>query len=448
MAPLSGPAGRGKARRAGPAAPPAVARWALAAACALATLAGVCTNASAGTPAVKSSLRLTVSPRVSALDTPLYVSVSGLAPGGRTTLVVTSVDANGIKWVSSSTFVAGPSGTVGPATSASVAGSYEGTDAMGPIDFMTASGHPGALYSWWPAKCCSWSKALDFTFRASSGRAAATVTVRRGPGAPVKAQYLNMRGAGFVGSFWRPAAGRGNRPAVLEIYGSVAGYNDYGAWFASRAYPTLDIAYFGAPGLPEQLKDVPLEYFANALRWLARQPEVDPARMWVMGISYGSEAALLLGAHYPRLVHGVAAMVPNDLASCAAFVCNGPAWTFAGRPVPYAPVAGDSDPRDDPAAEIPVDRIRGPVLVDCGGDDMLWRSCPSAQTIMAELSAARRPYPRLILRYQQAGHGVGTPPPYVPGVASTVTDTNGETLLSNPVALAAQWPKLLAFLRN
>jgi hypothetical protein len=40
--------------------------------------------------------------------------------------------------------VAGRSGTVNPTISAPVAGSYTGTDAMGPIDFMTATGHSGA----------------------------------------------------------------------------------------------------------------------------------------------------------------------------------------------------------------------------------------------------------------------------------------------------------------
>ncbi len=393
-------------------------------------------------------LHLAVSPSGSVLDTPLGISVSGLAPGRRVTLDVTSVDARGVKWSSSSTFVASSTGTVDPATSASVAGSYKGLGPMGPVDFMTAPSRSGELYSWWPDKCCSWSKALKFTFSVSSGHAHAAVTVRRGPGLPVTASYQDMPGAGFVGNFWQPPVGRRGHAAILEVYGSVAGYNDYGAWFASRGYPTLDLAYFGAPGLPTQLKDIPLEYFAKALRWLARQPGVDPGRVWVMGISYGSEAALLLGVHYPHLVHAVAAMVPNDLASCAAYVCDGPAWTFGGRPVPYARPAGDSVPADNPAAEIPVAQIRGPVLLDCGGYDMLWRSCPSAETIMAELAAAHRRYPRVLLRYPQAGHGVGTPLPYWPGVASPIADTNGETSLSNAVALADQWPKLLAFLQN
>ena len=96
----------------------------------------------------------------------------------------------------------------------------------------------------------------------------------------------------------------------------------------------LDLAYFGEPGLPATLKDIPLEYFARALRWLDRQPQVLKGHTYVMGASRGSEAALLLGAHYPTLVHGVIANSPSDV-SFESFPRGGSAaWTLHGRPVP------------------------------------------------------------------------------------------------------------------
>ena len=79
-------------------------------------------------------------------------------------------------------------------------------------------------------------------------------------------------------------------------------------------YPTLDIAYFDEPGLPSALRDIPLEYFARALRWLAHQPDVIANQLYVSGVSRGSEAALLLAVHYPKLVHGVIASSPSDLS--------------------------------------------------------------------------------------------------------------------------------------
>jgi pimeloyl-ACP methyl ester carboxylesterase len=112
-----------------------------------------------------------------------------------------------------------------------------------------------------------------------------------------------------------------------------------GALLASHGYPTLDLAYFGESGLREL--PVSLEYFATALRWLGRRPGVNPSREWVMGSSMGSEAALLLGVHYPKIVHGVVALSPNNLA-------EGSTWTFGGKAVP------DME-------QIPVAKIRGPV---------------------------------------------------------------------------------------
>ena len=51
--------------------------------------------------------------------------------------------------------------------------------------------------------------------------------------------------------------------------------------------------------------------------------------------SRGSEAALLLGVYYPHLVHAVAAVVPSSVALCSYPLCDGPAWTLHGKPVPY-----------------------------------------------------------------------------------------------------------------
>ncbi|HSR22267.1 MAG TPA: hypothetical protein VLW53_01865 [Candidatus Eisenbacteria bacterium] len=42
---------------------------------------------------------------------------------------------------------------------------------------------------------------------------------------------------------------------------------------------------------------------------------MDPARLLVMGASRGGEAALLLGADFPDLIHAVAAYVPSSSAN-------------------------------------------------------------------------------------------------------------------------------------
>jgi dienelactone hydrolase len=173
----------------------------------------------------------------------------------------------------------------------------------------------------------------------------------------------------------------------LVIGGSDGGLTtvDEAALLASHGYPAMALAYFRAPGLPRELKDIPLEYFARALRRLRARPDVDPRHAVVVGVSRGGEASLLIGATYPRLVHGVAALVPSNVVNPATDGRSA-AWTLGSRPLPHIrPVDfGDPDPVRTPEAVIRAERIAGPVLTASGGVDALWpstttpRPCTSA----------------------------------------------------------------------
>jgi dienelactone hydrolase len=118
---------------------------------------------------------------------------------------------------------------------------------------------------------------------------------------------------------------------------------------ASRGYPTLDLAYFGAPDLPSRLERIPIEYFEKALRWLAARPEVDPQRVFVLGRSRGAELALLLGTMFPSLVYGVAAYSPSSVVNPAPDGTTA-AWTYEGRAVPpFGPMSsGMRNPPEHP----------------------------------------------------------------------------------------------------
>jgi dienelactone hydrolase len=300
-----------------------------------------------------------------------------------------------------------------------------------------------------------WGKGpFGFQFRATSGTETASLTVQRSFGSPYQVTPETLDREGFVGEYFSPMTpSRGAHAAVLVFGGSEGGLGSVllAATLAAHGYPALDIAYFKEPGLPQSLEGIPLGYFAKALRWLGSRPGVDSGRLWVDGVSRGSEAALLLGAHYPGLVHGVVALVPSDAAICSYPGCAGPAWTFQGKAVPYTVQFDDPHPTDDPAAVIPVDRIRGPVFLDCGGLDQVWYSCPYAEAIMAELAAAHDPYPRVLMVSQEGGHGSAlADPPYEPGLAEYDWGANlaGATAVANDLAWAAQWPRFIDFLKN
>ena len=348
-----------------------------------------------------------------------------------------------MRWSSQEVFVADASGAVDPATAAPRSGNYEGIDAMGPIEFMTRSGTGGGLpYFWGKAP-------RDFTVTVTAGSTtvASTTVTRQGVDPAVSVLDEPLSAHGFVGQYWTAAGGGHTHPAVMEFGGSNGGLDGQvtAGLLASHGFATLDVAYFGEPGLPSSLSAIPLEYFATALRWLAAQPGVDANHIYVLSASRGSEAALLLGAYYPAIVHGVVASVPSNVALCSYPGCGGPAWTLGGRALPYTRQFNNEHPTDAPEAVIPVERIRGPVLVTCGGGDRVWMSCPFASAIVDRLTAHGDTHTHQLFSYPDAGHGIGALAPYEPGL-STAGRLAGTRPSANALAVAQLWPQILNFL--
>jgi hypothetical protein len=81
-----------------------------------------------------------------------------------------------------------------------------------------------------------------------------------------------------------------------------------------------------------------------------------------------------------------------------------PAWTLRGRPLAaVTPSAfGQPNPPGQARAVIPVERIRGPVLLTCGGQDLRWPSCGYVEALTARLRAHGFTHPVTALRYPDA----------------------------------------------
>lgn len=213
---------------------------------------------------------------------------------------------------------------------------------------------------------------------------------------PVTLRRLTVGRDGVYGVLAMPTDLRRRTPAVVTFGGSDGGNGTVplARAFASEGFPALAIAYFKAPGLPRQLDRIPLEYFARAVRTLARRPDVDPARVALAGASRGGEAALLVASTYPKLVHGAIALVPDYQTNSG--------WTLHGRPVPYDRV-------------IPVERIRGPVLTASGGRDQVWSSSVYTDQIELRLRDSDFRYAHTRLNFPNAGHRLlGTAPTLFP----------------------------------
>lgn len=270
-------------------------------------------------------------------------------------------------------------------------------------------------------------------------------------------------GPGMVGIFYPPPEGR--RDVVLVLGGSEGGIQGSGPLakrLAEHGFGALALAYFGTPGLPQALKNVPLESLEAGVDWLRAQPGIGPRRMPVFGISKGGEAALLLASHDPRLC-AVVAGVPSSVVWAGIDIAH-PAtpvtvssWTLAGKGlafVPYAegPFRGVRDLYDRslakaaPEAAIPVEKIKGPILLISGKSDQLWPSNPMSEAVMARLDAKHFAFARQHLAYENAGHAAVGPPLAADSPNMARLASLGGTVEGNQAARIDGWPKILAFL--
>jgi dienelactone hydrolase len=387
---------------------------------------------------------ISVSAAQALLDVPVSVSIHGLPPGARTTVTASARDDSGTTWTSSAQFQASAAGAVS-LQQPSLAGSYTGVNPLGLLEFMT----PPTMtlsneYFLQPAT------GYDLTFVASvAGRPLATASTHRQSWqqAGVTKRQLRPAGDQVYGELFSPADTGTRHPAVLLLGGSEGGMSMgfMAGMLAAHGYPALSLAYFKEPGLPQSLANIPLEYFTRALALLRRQPGVDPKHVLVFGVSRGSEAALLLGSHYPQLVNGVIAGVPSSVVNRGFPDGSKFAWTQGGKPVPAAAATEFMNPSPaDPRAVIPVERIRGPVLLACAMLDQEWPSCLYEKAITARLRSHHFGYPVTALRYPDAGHEVGS----MDAIFSVTVlgFSHGGSLAGNQTALADAHAHLLRFL--
>ena len=255
-------------------------------------------------------------------------------------------------------------------------------------------------------------------------------------------------------------------PALLVLGGSIGGLspatNDVSKALQAEGFSVLHFSYFRGPGQNPRAELIPVESFDNALAWLRRQPEVDPARLGIVGISKGAEAALVVAIRHPELKAVIAALPSSVVWPGIVWGgANGPidsSWSEAGKPlphmphVPYDPSKGGTMADNyaaslkalpqHPEAAIPVEKIAGRLLLVCGEQDETWPSCPMSQQIQARLREHRRPEATLLL-YKDAGHRAFGPPlpPEHPRILSGAAPKNLNAVLAD------SWKNTLTFLK-
>jgi dienelactone hydrolase len=301
-----------------------------------------------------------------------------------------------------------------------------------------------------------------------------------------------VRHDGLVGVLFHPEPASDSTatlPGVLMLGGAEGGLHEIDAAFlAERGYAALALAYYGLPGLPGVLKDVPLEYFATALDYLRGHWRVDPQRIGIVGGSKGGEAALLVAATFP----GIGAVV---CLAGSGYVTQGisqsvytgsfreimttpvASWTYQGHELPYLPNvmtpraesaldAGEpvalswtkpdltANPDLVEAATIPVENIDGAVLLVVGADDIGGYGVAFHDVAARRLEAHKHPHTWRHIVHPGAGHNIIAPPdgkgpqPTTGPGPSGITFLNGGTPEIDLRARADTWRETLDFLQQ
>lgn len=395
--------------------------------------------------------RLEVTPDDVLIDETFRIVLSGAPPRREVTI---RMDADRGMWLSSATFRSDEQGRV------------EVPDATRFV-WSAARGQTAP-----PARAGFATQRLVFTADID-GRPAATATLTRRV-MPEGVRIVPVRERGLVATAYYPPGPR-RRPAMIVLPGSTGGLPAPAAFpggLASRGYVVLGLAYFNAEGLPPLLHNIPLEYFATAVDWLKSQTEVDPERIGVLGTSRGGELALLLGASYPSLFRVIVANVPSSVVWPGLSDDSAtPAWTLAGKAIPHLPaqfnevdlkVGGRErflrrmqDVEAVRRAEIPVERIRAPLLMFSGKDDQLWPSDLFAERVVTRLQQHTFGYPVEHYSYDNAGHQITRPHVPTSGVrvvrphpVSKRPNMAGGTPEGQARANEDSWARLLAFLEK
>lgn len=465
---------------------------------------------------VSATIRFEISPNPAFVDQEVRLCLTGASPSYVVRIRAATLDDDNRPWSSHADFRADASRAIALSSAAPISGDYKGVSPMGLLWSMHLAAehrHGRAIF----AKKTVAPNVVEFSAEAND-HTVASASLQRiflSPGTEIRdlridalAQNENLPVGSHNGGsaaarsgdipdghliarlFIPPAeasrASASKFPVVIVLGGSGGGFDlDKAAVLSRHGFATLALAYFGVPPLPSWLHRVPLDYFEAALAWLATHPELDMNRLGVLGVSRGAELSLLLASTFPQ-IRAVVAFAPSSVAWAAGGREKEtgeeiPAWTFRGAPVPFAslplrgfmlrsavPVVVFRRPvffrnlfraafRNREAVArgtIPVENIRGPILLVTGGDDHLWPAPEMAEAILARLKSKGFAHSAGHLHYPRAGHMLRYP--FLPTTCRESRNPHlrnakfsyGGTPAADAAAQADSWPRAIAFLQQ
>lgn len=213
------------------------------------------------------------------------------------------------------------------------------------------------------------------------------------------------------------AAPAGARPAVLFVHGGPWhrdrwGYDGMTQWMANRGYAVLQVNFRGSTGYGKAFLNAGNRQWAGAMRtdlldardWLVTQGLADPARIGILGGSYGGYAVLTALAFSPDAFRcGVDIVGPSNLQTLLASIP--PYWQPLLK-VFHERMGEDPDFLATQSPLFKAGEIRAPLLIAQGANDPRVKRQESDQ-IVAALRANAIPVTYVI--FPDEGHGFANP---------------------------------------
>lgn len=393
--------------------------------------------------------KLVVEPKEVMVDESVRIVVEEAPPKSRVEVIASLTDEKGRVWKSSGVFESDEKGRVDVSALAPVEGSYREVDGMGLFWSMALKGKE---------KDCTIfrHRGLEPIEVAIAAKLDNGTVVRSKVTRKVAVDGLvteRIAEEGVVGTFIRPK-GKGPFPAVIVMGGARGGIppDSYVAQLANKGYAALGLAYFFAPGRPEHLNQVPIEFVQKAAHWLGKKKVCDVRKLALVATSMGGVYGLLAASHFPEVKAAVifdgSGVVFQSLDSGKALSVPVAPFSFEDKPVPYLALdipepnadnfqtcfflrtflssyfAKDGAKREE--AAIKVEKINGPLLLMGTLDDELFGSAIMLQKAYNRLVENQFPHEYEFVAYRGAGHMIG-----IGGLPYSPTTSNALELRQN-----------------
>ena len=203
-----------------------------------------------------------------------------------------------------------------------------------------------------------------------------------------------------------------NQPLVVA-FGGGGGGNDWSRDYMKskrdslikKGYAFLAIGYFNSNGAPQYLDRISLDAISDTILNIAQNPMIDGSKIALMGGSRGGELALNLASRFDHFNAVIAMSTSNVSFPAITWSANTSSWTYKGEEVIYVPaplktilpaIKGDlytahsmmlEDELAVKNAEIPVEQIKGPILIMSGKKDEQWPATSMSNQLMERLKA-------------------------------------------------------------